>query len=320
MSGTGARRVILHAYPRPWRLRYEDEVLAYLDDEFADGAISVTAAASLLLGGVTERCRALFAAASPGDTAGRGSRGLALVVWGWFLCVLGGIGFSKLAEHSAAVPRQPGVISTSVPFPAAAAASYDVVAAAALVALLAVASLAAPALLVAWTAGDRAARTRLRRAVAWCSAAAVAAACALGGLAWWAHRLTSVQRNGSDARYGWAAVAVMALIAIALGAATRLACIAFSCVRERHGRVRPATFAWVAVGCEAAIALGVGAWWASIAHGSPRFLVDNLSLGLGSGHAIWLFEGLLVAGAVLSASGAVVLATSDGERGSPAPA
>jgi len=314
VSRPSARRWILRAYPRRWRSRYEDEVLAYLDDEFADRSIGVAAAGSLLLGGLTEHCRAQFGAATPGDAGRRGSRGFALVAWGWFLCVLGGIGFSKLSEHFATVPRASGTIATSSMFPVAADVSYVVVVAAALVALLAVAGLSVPALLVAWSVSGPSGRTRLRRTGAWCTVVALAAACALGGLAWWAHRLTSIQRNGSDARYGWAAVVVMVLIAIALGAATRLATVAFSLVRRKHGRLGPATIAWIAVACEAAIALGVAAWWVSVASGAPGFLTDNLSIGLGSGHAIWLFEGLLVSGAALSTSGGYLITTSNRSR------
>ena len=72
----------LHAYPRRWRERYGEELLALLEEE----PFTWRARANVLLAGLGERLR------------GSGPPPLR-VLWAWTLFVIGGMAFQKASEH-----------------------------------------------------------------------------------------------------------------------------------------------------------------------------------------------------------------------------
>lgn len=151
-------KLLLHAYPRRWRERYGDELLALLEAE----PPAWRARADVVAAGLRER--------------GRGSGPPHLrVLWAWSLFVVGGIAFQKTSEH------WPAVVPTgdrSVP-----AAAFDLVQAAAAIgsaAVLAGVALALPAFLRDLTGGGW---TALRRPILCSSAATLAAAGSLAAVA-----------------------------------------------------------------------------------------------------------------------------------------
>jgi hypothetical protein len=101
-------RRLLNAYPRWWRDRYGDELLALLEAE----PVTVRVRANVVVAGLRERAR--------------GPRAAHLrVLWAWSFFVIGGMAFQKASEHwQVVVPSGDRDVPT---------ASFDVVQAAAVV-------------------------------------------------------------------------------------------------------------------------------------------------------------------------------------------
>jgi len=118
-------RRLLYAYPRAWRERYGDELLALLEAE----PLTWRERVDVLRSGLGERLR------------GSGRPPLR-VLWAWSLFVVGGMGFQKTSEHwQVVVPAGDRAVPT---------VAFDVVQAAAVlgtVAVLAAVALALPAFL-----------------------------------------------------------------------------------------------------------------------------------------------------------------------------
>jgi hypothetical protein len=151
-------KLLLLAYPRRWRERYGDELLALLEGEPIAWRVGVNVAAA----GLRERLR-------PSGPPQLG------VLWAWALFVIGGMAFQKTAEHWQRVV--PGG-SRDAP-----AAAFDTVQAAATigtVAVLAGVALALPAFLHDLRSGGWPA---LRRPIAVASSGTTVAAVALIALA-----------------------------------------------------------------------------------------------------------------------------------------
>jgi hypothetical protein len=114
---------LLFAYPRWWRERYGDELLALLEAE----PVTWLARANIIRGGLGERL-------------GGSRRPQLRVLWAWSLFVIGGIAFQKTSEHwQVAVPGSARGVPT---------AAFDTVQAAAAIgsaAVLVAVALALPA-------------------------------------------------------------------------------------------------------------------------------------------------------------------------------
>jgi hypothetical protein len=158
-------KLLLRAYPRRWRERYGDELLALLEAE----PVTWRGRANVLAAGLMERVR------------GSGQPQLR-VLWGWSLFVLGGLAFQKVSEHwGAAVPASQRAIPD---------AAYATVVAAAIVggfAVLAGVASALPAFARDLRAGGW---LQVRRAVSVATATSALAALSLVSLALH-HDLTS---------------------------------------------------------------------------------------------------------------------------------
>jgi hypothetical protein len=116
---------LLRAYPRAWRERYGDELLALLEAE----PLTWRVRGDVLRAGLCERLR------------GSG-RGPLRVLWAWSLFVVGGMGFQKTSEHwQVVVPAGARTV------PTAAFAVVQAAAALGTVAVLAAVALALPAFL-----------------------------------------------------------------------------------------------------------------------------------------------------------------------------
>jgi hypothetical protein len=150
--------ILLHAYPRRWRERYGDELVALLEAEPLTWRVRL----NVIGAGMRERLR------------GSGSAELR-VLWAWALFVVGGMVFQKTSEHwQAVVPAGDRAVPT---------AAFDVVQGAAFVgsaAVLVAVALARPAFLRDLRRGGW---TEVRRPILIASAATLIAAAALLGLA-----------------------------------------------------------------------------------------------------------------------------------------
>ena len=208
MSG---RARLLRCYPRAWRDRYGDELLAYLDDMYGEGRLPVRAMASLASGGVRERLVGfgLSPAAAP---AARAKAGALTVLAAWSMFVVAGLVFAKSTEHYEAAlsgPQRPVAVAAFTALQVLAVLSAVVVAAGLVV--------AAPALVRFLADGGwRVIRGHASRAVV-CAAAAAGLTVVL---VVWAHRLTPAQRNGAYAAYGAAFVTWAGLVVLTIGLAT----------------------------------------------------------------------------------------------------
>lgn len=151
-------KLILRCYPRWWRERYGDELLALLEAE----PLTWRVRANVLRSGLAERLR------------GSGPRPLR-VLWAWSLFVIGGIAFQKTSEHwQVVVPGSDRGLPT---------AAFDTVQGAAAIgsgAVLVAVALALPALLRDLRSGGWKA---LRQPILVSSAASCIAAGALAAVA-----------------------------------------------------------------------------------------------------------------------------------------
>lgn len=300
-----ARRALLALYPARWRRRHGDELLGHLEDEWGAERLSARTVVDLAAAAVVERSHGVFDVVAVGERDA--TRGLRLLTWGWCCCVVGGIGFAKLAEHFGTVrflplgaSVNPIIISTTVGRLAVAGDAYDAVEIVALLGAGLLALLVVPAALVAIAHGGPSARRRLGAVAA---LAVAISAVAVGYLAWlvvWAHELTFAQRNGGDARYALAVVGLGLLTAVALGAWTNVANVALRQVVPSLGGKSVTYVARAAALCAVVIAGGAGLWLA--------FAVDAPGFPHPTGLAQWPYvlapEALLVAGAVLAVLGA----------------
>lgn len=151
-------KLLLRIYPRPWRDRYGDELLALLQAE----PLTWRACADVVAAGLRHRMR------------GSGRRHLR-VLWAWSLFVVGGMAFQKTSEHWQVVVPGSG---RSVP-----TAAFDAVQVAAAIgsaAVLAAVALALPSFLRDLRSGGW---TALRRPILVSSGATAVAAASLVGVA-----------------------------------------------------------------------------------------------------------------------------------------
>ena len=151
-------KLLLHAYPRRWRERYGEELLALLEAE----PLTWRVRANVVGAGLRERLR------------GSGPPQLH-VLWAWSLFVVGGMAFQKTSEHwQVVVPAGDRGVPT---------AAFDTVQAAAVigsVAVLAGVALALPAFIRDLRSGGL---TAVRRPILIASAATAVATAALVVLA-----------------------------------------------------------------------------------------------------------------------------------------
>jgi hypothetical protein len=300
-----SRRVLLALYPPRWRQRYSDEVLGFLDDEFSEERLPVGVVVEVASSAVVERSRRCFEV--PVDTgAPDGTRGLRLLTWGWCSCVIGGIGFAKATEHFSSAR----FVIRGVPAGATLAmGSFAIVEVLAAVAAVLVAAVAVPAILVAWAQGPPETRRRLAIETVLAAAVTMATVAWLGVLIVWARGLTSVQRDGADARYGLAVVGLAVVGALSLAAWTSVANRALREVRPPQGGMPVRWIARAAAACMAVVAGGAGLWWVAVGIDAPGFFAGRGAVAMTTE---WPMVGLalclLVVGAVLAVAGSWVCA------------
>lgn len=256
----------LRWYPRAWRKRYGDELIAMMEQLDDRERRSRATRFDLIRGGLAERFRIL----APGPLAPRDRvrEGVVLVLYAWVLFVMGGIAVAKLSEHwQTAAPVADRAVPSrafSVLYWAAGIGSGVIVAGA----VICVPSLVA----LLRSGGFIEIRRPLLRAVA----ITVLAAGATIGLSRWAHTLSAADRNGGDHLYsaafgGWAILAVAFLLAWATAGAATARCIRLSPTLLRLETVAAAA-AWAAM---AIMLTATGVWWISLDSAAPWVLSGN---------------------------------------------
>ena len=265
-ASEGARDPRLRWYPRSWRVRYGDELVALLDDEY-DGRPPALTRLGLVTGGLRQRARQSGLTGDSASPADGVRAGALLVLAAWTAFAIAGAGFAKFSEHfDEALPHR----AAAHQVPDIAFTVLQAVAGVAGVLVIVGALLAAPAF-VRYLRADG--WTSVRGHCRWALACTAVTGAATVPVLLWAHHLTPDQRNGGLPWYGvvfliWAALAILTLTSwavVAVAAARRV---------ELPAAVLTAEAALAGAVAVAMVAM-VGAtvvWWAAMAHSAPGFL------------------------------------------------
>lgn len=268
-------------YPRDWRERYGEELIALLDDEYGHH-LPAMARLSLLSGGLRQQSRR-FGLTGDSVPAAEGVRAGALAVLiAWAVFVIAGASFAKFSEHfDQALPHRSGAHRV----PDIAYTVLQTTAGVACALVLAGLLLAAPAFLRFVRTGGL---SCLRRHVLHAIVCTVLAAGVTLPLILWAHHLTAHQRNGGIHWYGLLFLLWAALIAITLALWTAVA-VAIG-RRLVLSTAVLTTEAALAVATTGAMLIMVGAtvvWWGAVAKDAPGFLRASPGGAPGSPWDIW---------------------------------
>lgn len=293
MSARG-RGGLLLAYPRAWRARYGEELLAMIDDGLEGSRAPARLRAELLWSGLRERLAAAGGGGGERERLGRSGVRLALVAWA--LMVAGGSVFAKTSER-----WSEGVPAGSRAVPAAAYAAVQALAAAGAVVVFAAVLSGMPALVRELRAG---AWPRLRgpaRRALGASAVLLVLAVALGVSA---RTLTAPQRNGGSAPYAglFALTGLAGVLFLAAWTALALRAERVLSPGRLLRRVELGAAGAVVV-LTPALTAAIGIWWAALASDAP-WVLSGAPAGTGSGV---LTANLLLAGVLALAASAVAL-------------
>ena len=292
---------LLRWYPRAWRARYGEGLVALLDDEYG-GHPPPLVRLGLVTGGLRERARQ---AAITGDSAPPvdGVRaGALMVLAAWSAFVVAGASFAKFSEHfDEALPHA----MATHHIPDLAFSILQTVAGAASVLVVAGALLAAPAFVRFLQAGGWSSVRRLFLRALACSAVMIASSVPLVVLA---HHLTAHQRNGGLRWYGATILLWVVLIVITL---TMWTVFAVAAARRLHFR-SAVLKAEAALGAVVALAMVVmvgatAVWWGSMAKDAPSFLNASPGGAPGSPWDLWLAATVALMGAAMVVAAVGVL-------------
>jgi hypothetical protein len=279
-EGVGDSR--LRWYPRSWRARYGDEVIALLDDEYG-GHPPALVRLSLVTGGLRQRTRQSGLTGDSVPAADGIRAGALLVLSAWTVFVIAGASFAKFSEHfDQALPHSTGAhrvpdIAFTVLQAAAGVAGVLVVAGA---------LLAVPAFWRFLRAGGWASlRGHFLRALTCTGITAAATVLILVS----AHHLTPHQRDGGLHWYGalfliWATLIGIALTlwtVVAIAAARRVELTAAILTAE-------ATLAGAVTVAMVLMVAATAIWWGAMAKDAPTFLNASPGGAAASPWDVWL--------------------------------
>ena len=250
----------LKAYPRTWRERYGDELIALLEDHTINGRLPLRHKVSVLSGGLAQRWHT-----NAGPVAVARQRSGALQVFcAWTAFVIGGTNFAKFSEHwqSTVNPAHRHLAGASY-----AVVQVGALGAAGLVVIGAV--IVAPSFLrFMRSEGWRELLTRIRIPAALSATSALS----LLGIIAWAQRLSVVQRNGSDGPYSLAVAGFSLLAAVCLTSWTVVTAQLVLRLDLSATVVRAeAVLAALLTGLMAVMAVAVMVWWSAMATHAPGF-------------------------------------------------
>ena len=258
----------LRWYPLRWRERYGEEMVALLDDSLARRRPGLRLWCGVASAGCRQRVRAARTFSSRATACELRRAGSLIVLGAWSAFVVGGAGFAKASEHFSS-----SLTSRTRSWPQV---TYDVVVAAGVggFLLVGVAALAlVPSLVRHLRRGG--ARTTLRE-LRPAAATILLASLATVGLDRWAHRLTSLQRNGGDGFYSLAYVAwgIIGFLAVALVTICVVNVVRTMELSSRLLRVEAALARVVAVTMFVATGAALS-WWVVMDQRAPAFLTGS---------------------------------------------
>ncbi|MBF6555762.1 MAG: hypothetical protein IVW52_06230 [Acidimicrobiales bacterium] len=264
MNGRRGFERSLRWYPKDWRDRYGDELVALLEDTYGDQPLPLRCRLSLVRAGAAEW---LTGSGPEQDRDGRRQQvrsGSLLVLCAWSAFVVAGAGFAKFAEHWDAVTPP-----ADRRLPAAAFAAVQGAALAGAVLILVGAAAALPAFVRSMRRGGW---SPIRRPVLRAVAATSVTVMVTVGIAAWARYLGPRQRQG--ALWPYAGAGVLLVLAVVASIATCSAA-AVAAIRYLHLPVRvlrlEGALALMATATMAAILAGTLVWWGALAANAPWF-------------------------------------------------
>ena len=288
---------LLAWYPSTWRERYGDELAAMVDDARADGTLPRGYGWSLVVGGLRERARESGVVGDRRSAPERARAGSLVILSAWGLMMLCGASVVKLQEHFAqAMPAGQRAVAQI---------AMDVVSVAGVVGVVLVAAgalIALPSFVALLRRGGWA---QVSRRVTTASLLSLALALCLVALSGWAHHLTNQQRNGTNAAYGVAFVALALLVAATLLAWLLVAirCAHVITLSPRLLRVE-CSLAYALAAAMVVVTAGTITWWVQVALHAPWF-VQGTTRGVGASGVDWR---LVITAALMTLSSAVGLA------------
>ncbi len=288
-------------YPRGWRDRYGDELVALIDEEYGNH-LPAGVRLSLLTGGLRQRAQRIGLTGDSVPAAEGVRAGVLAVLIAWAVFVIAGASFAKFSEHfDEALPHLSG--AHRVPDLA-----YTVLQMTAGIAGILVVTgllLAAPAVLrFLRTGGLSTVRTHMLRAIV-CTVLTVATTVPL---LVWAHHLTPPQRNGGMHWYGALFFVWATLIATTVALWTALAVVIGR--RLELSTALLTAEAALAVATTGAMLIMVAAtmvWWGAVAEDAPGFLSASPGGAPGSPWDVWFVAtvALMLASISIAAVGLV---------------
>lgn len=101
-----ARRWVMRSYPPQWRARYEEEMLALIDDTLGEEPPSLRFCLAMVRAGLTQRLRGGGVIGDDLEPADQSRSGSLVVLCAWSCFALAGMIFAKFSEHwQDATPR-----------------------------------------------------------------------------------------------------------------------------------------------------------------------------------------------------------------------
>jgi hypothetical protein len=306
-------RLLLRLYPRAWRARYGDELLALLTELGEGEPIASRIRRDVVRAGLAERLPAAgFGAGAPPATRARS--GALLVLCAWMLFAVAGARVQKFSEHWQGATPQSARGKPAVAFHVLeASAAFG----GALV--LAGVALALPRALAYIRSGGW---PVLRRAVVRASALTAVAIGATAALAVWARQIDTAQRNGASSAYSGAFVLCALLLVAALAAWTF---VAVSVARGLELSVRmlrvEALLAGAICASMLAMTLATATWWGALGRVAPWVLHGAADRSRSSSFALSLFvpSALMALATCFAAFGAITALGASRRLGDRAP-
>jgi hypothetical protein len=255
---------LLAFYPREWRERYGQELLALIEAEAESGRVSLRMKFDVIGAGLAQRLRSSGLRGDELPPEARVRAGLLLVLCSWSAFVVAGVGLQKSSEHwQAATPLSGQALPR---------AAFDTILLAAAIGstaiVVGVLLVARPLIALVRSGGWQKIRQPLVRAV---SATGLTAA-ALVAIVIWAHHLSSTQRNGGDVLYSAAFLGLAACGLFTIAAWTGAAVTTARHLPLPSKALRRETWlAALVTMTMATITVATTIWWTAVAGTSSNF-------------------------------------------------
>jgi hypothetical protein len=292
-------RLLLWLYPRAWRARYSEELLALLTELREGESTPARMRRDVVRTALAERLRvAGFGAGAPPATRARS--GALLVLCAWMLFAVAGARVQKFSEHwQGATSRSArGVPAVAFHILEAAAAFGGAL-------VLAGVALALPRAVGYIRSGGW---PVVRRAVLRASALTAVAIGATAALAVWAQQIDTTQRNGASSAYSGAFVLCALLLVGALAAWTMVA-VSLARGLELSSRVLRIEALLAGAICASMLAMTVATatWWGALGRVAPWVLHGAADGSPASSFALSLFvpSALMAMATCFAAFGAI---------------